>query len=225
MQLDDSLRTLKSDIKIILLLNPPAKSHWIIRRWFDLEESEVKDFYIPKLKEGIDDTLIIRSSYLDNIVNIAPPSIKNYERYKETKPDHYWNMIRGYVPEVVRGKIYNNWKEIDEVPHEARLVRRGMDFGYTNDPTTITDIYEYNGGYILDERLYNYGMSNKLIAETLLSFQDPNCLVVADSAEPKSIDEIKMYGVNIIGAVKGSGSINTGIAFVQSQPISYTHRS
>lgn len=224
-QLDDSLRTLKSDIKIILLLNPPSKSHWIIKRWFDVEKAEVKDFYIPKLKEGITDTLVIRTSYKDNYKNIAEQSIRSYENYQFTKPDHYWNMIMGYVPEVVKGKIFSNWQEISTVPHEARLVRRGLDFGYTNDPTTLTDIYEYNGGYILDQQLYNYGMSNKQIADTILNLDDPNTLVVADSAEPKSIDEIKGYGVNIIPAEKGPGSINTGISFMQAQKISYTSRS
>jgi len=225
MQLDDSLRTIKADIKIILLLNPPAKGHWIIKRWFDLDPAPVKDFYIPKLKEGITDTLIIRTSFKDNYKNLAEQSIRSYENYQFTKPDHYWNMVMGFVPEVVRGKIFSNWQEIPTIPHEARLVRRGVDFGYTNDPTTLTDVYEYNGGYILDEQLYNYGMSNKLIAETILLLPEPNTLVVADSAEPKSIDEIKSYGVNIVPAEKGPGSINTGIAFMQSQKISYTSRS
>ncbi len=225
MQLDDSLRTLKADIKIVLLLNPPSKSHWIVKRWFDLDPAPVKDFYIPKLKEGVTDTLIIRTSYKDNYKNLAEQSIRSYENYEFSNPSHYWNMVMGYVPEVVVGKIFFNWNEIDKLPHEARLVRRGLDFGYTNDPTTLTDIYEYNGGYILDQQLYNYGMSNRQIADTILNLDDPNTLVVADSAEPKSIDEIKEYGVNIIPAEKGPGSINTGIAFMQSQRISYTKRS
>ena len=225
MQLDDSLRTLKGDITIILMLNPPPKSHWIIKRWFDLEESGVKGFYKPKLKEGIEDTLFIGTSYLDNIKNIDAQTIFNYEQYKSTKPSHYWNMIRGYVPEVVRGKIYSGWEEIDEVPHQAQLIRRGLDFGYTNDPTALLDIYKYNGGYIFDERIYRKGMGNKQIADTINNLPNSECLVIADSSEPKSIDEIKMYGVNILPAVKGPGSVNTGIAFIQQQKISYTKRS
>lgn len=225
MQLDDSLRTLKGDVKIILLLNPPPKSHWIVKRWFDLLPSGIKDFYIPTLKAGITDTTIIRSSYKDNIKNIAQQSILNYENYKQTKPAHYWNMIMGYVPETVRGKIYMNWREIEGVPHEARLIRRGLDFGYSNDPTALIDIYEYNGGYILDEQLYRKGLLNKQIADFINNLNDPECIVIADSAEPKSIDEIKLYGVNILPAVKGTGSIKTGIAFIQGQRISYTKRS
>ncbi len=224
-QLDDSLRTLKGHINIILLLNPPPKTHWIIKRWFNLIESGKKGFYVPQLKPEIKNTLFIRTSFQDNIKNIAQRSIDNYYGYEQTKPSHFYNMILGLVPETVRGKIYNNWQEIETVPFEARLIRRWIDFGYSNDPTAIGDLYEYNGGYILDERMYQKGVSNKLIADTLLNLPRPETLVIADSAEPKSIDEIRGYGINILPAVKGPGSIKTGISFVQDQKVSYTKRS
>lgn len=224
-QLDDSLRTLKGNITIILLLNPPPKTHWIIKRWFNLIPSEKKGFYMPELKPEITNTLFIRTSYKDNIRNIAPRSIQNYENYRESKPEHYFNMIAGLVPETVRGKIFNGWREIESIPFEARLIRRGLDFGYTNDPTALVDIYEYNGGYILDEQLYRKGMLNKQIADVLLNLPNPDCIVVADSAEPKSIDEIKLYGVTILPATKGKGSISSGISFMKGQKISYTKRS
>jgi phage terminase large subunit len=114
-------------------------------------------------------------------------------------------------------------KIIDEIPHEARLERYGMDFGYSVDPTAIIAIYKYNDGFILDEITYQKGLSNKTIADILLN--KPQALVVADSAEPKSIDEIREYGVNIIGALKGQGSVNKGIQYVQDQKISLTKRS
>jgi len=98
-----------------------------------------------------------------------------------------------------------------------------MDFGYTNDPTAIVAIYYYNGGYILDEVTYQKGLSNKQIADILLSH--PTALVVADSAEPKSIDEIASYGVSIVGAEKGKDSVRNGIALVQAQRISMTKKS
>lgn len=224
-QLDDSLRTVKGDITIILLLNAPPKSHWIIKRWFDLEPI-VKDFYLPKLKESIDDTLFIRTCYEDNKANMDDATVKRYEDYAVTNPSHYYNMIKGYVPETLRGKIFNNWLEIEKVPHEARLVRRGLDFGYTNDPSTVVAVYSYNGGYILDEEVYSSGLANKTLADTILAQPEaPGTLVIADSSEPKSIDEMKSYGVNIIGAVKGPDSINFGIKWMQSLKISYTKRS
>jgi phage terminase large subunit len=122
------------------------------------------------------------------------------------------------------GVIYPRWRQIDSIPEGARLERYGLDFGYTNDPTVIVAVYYYNQGYILDEILFQKGVSNKQIADTLLA-QEHKAIVVADSAEPKSIDEIRSYGVNMIPAVKGQGSVLQGIQIVQDQDISVTKRS
>lgn len=123
----------------------------------------------------------------------------------------------------VEGKIYKNWQIIDDIPHEARLERYGLDFGYTNDPTAIVAVYYYNGGYIFDEITYTNGLFNKQIVDI---FKDLEVApVIADSAEPKSIDEIKSYGISILPAIKGSGSITQGIQNIQYQKISITKRS
>jgi len=124
----------------------------------------------------------------------------------------------------VDGKIYKDWQIIDEIPHEARLERRGLDFGYSNDPSSIVDIYKWNGGFIFDEILFQKGMSNRQIADVLLA-TNAQTLTVADSAEPKSIDELKMYGCTVIPANKGQGSVSQGIQFVQAQRIWITRRS
>jgi phage terminase large subunit len=158
-QLDDSLRTIKGDIVIILLLNPPPKDHWIVSRWFDLVPAvvdgvSIKGFFIPKLKDSIKNTVFIRTNFRDNIKNISQQSIDNYTGYKTSKPAHYWNMIEGLIPETVRGKIYQGWHQIDEIPPEARLERRGLDYGYSNDPTAIVDVYKWNGAFIWDEICY-----------------------------------------------------------------------
>lgn len=223
MQLDDSLRTLKGDILVVLLLNPPAKDHWIIQRWFELEPSGVKDFYIPKLKSGIENTLFVHTNWETNRENIAPDVAQRYEDYKETKPAHYWNMVKGYVPETVKGKIFSGWKQIDEVPFEARLERYGLDFGYSNDPTSIVAVYYYNGGYILDEIVFAPELTNKNISDILNT--QTKALVIADSAEPKSIDEIRRSQITILPATKGPGSVNQGIQYVQQQKISVTKSS
>lgn len=122
------------------------------------------------------------------------------------------------------GRVYSNWTAIDELPAGARLERYGLDFGYSNDPTALVALYYYDGGYILDEIIFQKGLSNKQIADTI-SAQEYKALVVADSAEPKSIDEIRAYGINVIPAVKGRDSIRNGIQVLQDQRISYTKRS
>lgn len=123
----------------------------------------------------------------------------------------------------VEGKIYRDWQVIDDIPHEARLERYGLDFGYSNDPSAIVALYKYNGGYILDEICFKKGLTNKQLADILLN--QPQSLVIADSAEPKSIDEIMSYGVAIQPSKKGQGSVNQGISYVQDQRVSVTKRS
>lgn len=123
----------------------------------------------------------------------------------------------------VESRIYTGWITIDSIPHEARLERYGLDFGYSNDPTAIVAVYYYNGGFILDEITYQKGLGNKQIADILQN--NPKCLTMADSAEPKSIDEIRSYGINILPVEKGKDSIMHGIQYVQQQRISVTQRS
>lgn len=124
----------------------------------------------------------------------------------------------------VEGKIYKDWEIIDEVPREARLERRGGDYGYANDPTALVNIYRWNGALVFDELAFRKGLSNKQIADICLN-DDENVLTVMDSAEPKSNDELKSYGVNVIGAPKGKDSVVHGIQLVQEQKIFVTKRS
>jgi phage terminase large subunit len=104
------------------------------------------------------------------------------------------------------------------------LERLGLDFGFANDPAVLVAVYYYNGGYIVDELIHRTHMSNKRIADYILNGL-PQTLCIADSAEPKSIAEMQEYGVNIIGAQKGPGSVNQGIQWVQDQRMSMTKRS
>lgn len=167
-----------------------------------------------------DDVEHIILTYRDNEA-LPEEIVQAIEQRKGRKG--WWQVYgEGQLGEV-EGKIYKDWQIIDEIPHEARLERRGLDFGYSNDPTAIVDIYYYNGGYILDEVCYQKGMSNKQIADVIKDLEPIQ--VIADSAEPKSIDEIRMYGINMLPAAKGPGSINQGIQFVQQQRISMTKRS
>jgi phage terminase large subunit len=126
-------------------------------------------------------------------------------------------------------KIFTDWKIIDQVPHEASLEVRGLDFGYARDPNALCDIYYHNGGYIIDELVYRVGMKDRQLADTIMNQPDPNALVIGDSADKKAIDTMKELGVPIIGVdKKGSGGdtfTNAAIKFVQGQRISITKRS
>lgn len=180
--------------------------------------------HVRLVQEGRPNTLIINVNYdTADKYGWLPRTIKNeIEDDKEKRPALYRHKWLG-EPNTLERKIYKDWLLIDEIPHEARLYRYGMDFGYTNDPTVIIAIYEYNGGYILDEITYQKGLSNKSIADIFTNRE--RAQVIADSAEPKSIDEIYGYGVNIVGSEKGQGSVYQGIQFVQGLKISVTSRS
>lgn len=162
----------------------------------------------------------ITLTYKDN-EGLDQAIVEDIESHRSNK--NWWLVYGlGQLGEV-EGKIFTGWQIIDEIPFEARLERYGLDFGYSNDPTAIVAIYYYNGGYILDEITYQKGLTNKQISDVINN--QPKALVMADSAEPKSIDELKLYGVNVLATVKGQGSVNQGIQYVQDQKISITKRS
>jgi phage terminase large subunit len=162
-------------------------------------------------------------TYLDCGDALDEITIKEIESHRHNQ--RWWTVYgEGKLGEV-EGRIYTGWQIIDTIPHEARLWRRGLDFGYSIDPTVLIDIYEYNNGFILDERIYQKGLSNKSISDMITNMDYPSTMIIADSAEPKSIDEIASYGTNIIGAVKGAGSVFQGIQYVQDQKISITAKS
>lgn len=142
---------------------------------------------------------------------------------------YWWNWWQVYgLGEIgsIQGVVFSNWQTIETLPKEAELVGRGMDFGYTNDPTTIVDIYKYNQKYILDERLYKTGLTNSDIWNEFKRLQLDNSIVtIADSAEPKSITELSRLGMKIQGAIKGADSIKFGIQKMQQEEFLVTDRS
>lgn len=189
--------------------------------WLDYNPSS-EFWYHEHIKEKMDHDFII-VNYQDN--EAIDENTLNYILGKKDNKNWWQVYGLGQLGEI-EGRIYTGWQIIDEVPEEARLKRIGLDFGYTNDPSSAVGIYDYNGGYVFDEIFYRKGLSNKQIFDLLIAFDgDKKTLAIADSAEPKSIDELILYGLNVIGATKGAGSINQGIQFIQNQAIYITRRS
>src|SRR3990167_636247 len=191
------------------------------REFVYLDWNPVQEFWFYSDVQGRrQDVDFITLTYKDNEA-LDKSIVDSIETRRERR--NWWKVYgEGQLGEA-EGRIYTSWTIEDELPKFARLERYGLDFGYSNDPTAIIAIYYYQGGYIWDEITYQKGLSNKQIADIFLN--QPPQLVIADSAEPKSIDEIKGYGVNILGAEKGKDSVNNGIQLVQNQKIGVTKRS
>lgn len=190
--------------------------------WLDWNPTNEFWFYSEVLPHREADLDFITLTYKDNNA-LNENIVKSIESRKHNIG--WWKVYGlGQLGEV-EGKIYKDWTIIDSIPHEARLERLGLDFGYANDPAALVAIYYYNGGYIVDELLHRTHMSNRKVADYINSSDVSNMLCIADSAEPKSIDEMREYGLNIIGANKGKGSVNQGIQWVQDQRMSMTKRS
>jgi len=191
-----SIRTKK---EVFLDFNP-ANEFWVHK---ELKDEPDSDFIILTYKdnEALDESIVSQIE-------------KNREKAATSS---YWaNWWRVYgLGQIgsLEGVIFDNWKTIDKIPAEAKLIGIGLDFGYTNDPTSAIEIYNYNGQRIVNELVYRTGMVNSDIAKML-----PNSVTIyADSSEPKSIEEIRRFGKMIKGVTKGVDSIRFGIDIMQRQ--------
>jgi len=190
-----------------------------------LDFNPANEFWVhTELKDELDTDFIILT-YKDNeALDEAIVAQIEKNRLKATTSSYWANWWRVYgLGEIgmLEGVIFSNWKLIDTIPVEAKLLGYGLDFGYTNDPTTIIEVYNYNGKRILNEICYQTGMVNSDVAKKLES----NVIAYADSSEPKSIEEIKRQGKTIKGVTKGQDSINFGIQIMQGQEYLVTSSS
>ena len=199
-----SIRTKK---EVYLDFNP-ANEFWVHKELKDEPES---DFLILTYMDN---------EALDN--SIVQQIEKNRDKAATSAYWANWWKVYG-LGELgsLEGVIFSNWKTIDTIPTEAKLVGIGLDFGYTNDPTAIIEIYNYNNTRIVNQLKYQTGLLNSDIAKLL----PKDVIVYADSSEPKSIEEIRRYGITIKGVTKGKDSINYGIDVMQRQSYLVTSNS
>jgi len=190
-----------------------------------LDFNPTTEFWVHKeLKDEPDSDFIILT-YKDNEA-LDQSIVEQIEKNRQkAETSSYWaNWWKVYGEGQIgslEGVIFSNWKQIDKIPEEAKLIGIGLDFGYTNDPTAVVEVYNWNGQRIINELCYQTGMLNSDIAKILPS----NIPIYADSSEPKSIDEIRRFGKTIRGVTKGKDSINYGIQVMQSQEYLVTSNS
>ena len=190
-----------------------------------LDYNPTAEFWVQTELEEQEDAEKIILTYKDNEaldVGIVDQIEKNI---KKAETSNYWKSwvdvyVKGLMGKL-EGIVFSNWKQIDTIPKEARLVGIGLDFGYTNDPTSCIEIYKHNEKRILNEIVYQTGLLNSDIAKKL----PKDVPVYADSAEPKSIADIQRYGITIKGVTKGRDSINYGIDVMQREEYLVTSNS
>ena len=197
---------LRTTERIIVDFNPSDEFHWL----YELPERDDCDFF--------------KTTYKDN--PFLPESVLlEIERFKEAD-ENFWRVYGLGERGTARSTIFTHWKEIDQIPNEFKLLTTGIDFGYTNDPTAIVRVYTDGHAFAVDELCYATRLTNSDIAKMLRDNSvNRSDVVVCDSAEPKSVDEIHGYGFNTHGARKGKDSVRSGIQFLHSRPLLITSRS
>lgn len=190
-----------------------------------LDWNPVNEFWFHTDLQNDSDVDFIIVTYEDN--EACPESALNFilKAKDKASTSAYWeNWYKVYgLGQIgtLEGVIFNNWQTIDVIPNDARLLGYGLDFGYSNDPTAIVEVYKWNDKRIVNEICYQKELSNSQIAKMIPSKMPTYC----DSAEPKSIAELTKLGVRAFGVTKGADSINFGIQVMQEQDYLVTSQS
>lgn len=178
------------------------------------------------LKEHADKCDFIILTYKDN--EALAPTIRQYIESKKPKPgekpSNWWTVYGLGQIGTLEGNIYEGWrKATPEDYKDAKLIRYGLDFGFSNDETGMVAIYQTEDGrIIIEQKLYQTGLLGSQYGDKLRAINiDPSILIVADSARPEIIAEIKAQGFRIIGADKNAGSVLRGIDRVKQHQIIY----
>jgi phage terminase large subunit len=195
--------------RVILILNPATKEHWIYRRFF--EDAGVQ----PGFNGVNGNVTYIHTSYLDNIKNLDQSFIDEAELMRDVNPLKYQHQILGGWLDKAEGVIFNNW-EIGHFKNCGSVVY-GQDFGFSIDPTTLvaTSVDKGNKVIYIKELVYKPRLTTSDIFSLNKEYCGMDGLIYADSAEPRLIQELKTKGLNIKETVKGQGSITAGIAILQ----------
>ena len=216
-KIDFSVRQKGAKNRVVMVMNPSSKEHWIYQRFY--ENSGVQSGF-----SGIKgDTTYCHSTYLDNLENLSQSYLNRIKEMKERRPQRYKHTIEGAWLEKAEGVIFTDWK-IGEFREVSKAVF-GQDYGFSNDPSTLvkTSIDKENKRIYIDLCFYKTKLTTSQIAALNKKFAGDN-LIVGDSAEPRLITELSRE-CNIVPAIKGQGSVTFGISLLQDYDLIITEDS
>ncbi len=191
-----SIRQKGKQNRVILILNPATKEHWIYKRFF--EERGIQEGF-----NGIkDDVTYIHTTYLDNVDNLDASFLNEVKRIEQNNPQKYKHQILGGWLNKAEGVVFSNWR-IDNFI-ETGFSCFGQDFGFSIDPTTLiqTSIDKANKKIYAKELIYKPSLTTTEIYNENIRYTSRSGLIIADSAEPRLIQELKNRGLNIKGVSK-----------------------
>jgi len=202
-----SIRSNDKQNRIILILNPATKEHWIYRKFFEQEG----------IKEGFNgtkgNTTYIHTTYEDNIKNLGVSFLQEVEKIKLHNPDKYQHVILGGWLEKAEGVVFTNW-EFGAFNPNYLQTSFGMDFGFSIDPDALAEVAidVKNKLLYVKEHIYQRGLKTHELSKMLLE-KTKGGLIIADSAEPRLIDDLRFQKINIQAVKKGT--IESGIVRMQ----------
>ena len=205
--IDLSIREKDIQNRIILILNPVTKEHWIYNRFFQNKGVEAGF-------NGVKDNICyIHSTYLDNIENLSKSFLERVEAIKHRNFKKYKHKILGGWLDKAEGVVFENWS-IGEFNPDNLQTSCGMDFGFSVDPDSLIEVAidKRKKKMYLKEHIYQNGLKSHELAQIVLDKVD-NMLIIADSSEPRLIEDLRHLGVNIKPVKKGT--IESGITRMQ----------
>lgn len=193
-----------------------------------LDFNPVARFWAHTEIEIEDDSELLIINYQDNEgLSQSIVDMLEQNRIKALTSSYWENWCRVYLDGQIgnlEGAVFPLWNEVDRIPEEAKLIGYGLDFGFTNDPSVLVAVYKMDDNIYVDEVIYQKGLSNSDLA-SLAKDNGVAGEIYADAAEPKSISELRRYGLRILPAQKGKDSINFGISILHEYNIYITSRS
>jgi phage terminase large subunit len=200
------------------------------RRFIYLDYNPVSEFWVDTELINDSDTDFVVLTYKDNEA-LDLSIIKEIEKAKEkaltsTYWANWWSVYGLGNIGSLQGTVFENWAQCDSIPNEAEFIAYGMDFGFTNDPSTLIAVYRYNGELYINELIYQTKLTNSdLIARLKELGIKSHEMIVADSAEPKSIEDLRRAQFRVEGAKKGADSIRNSIDTLQAFKLNVTKSS